>query len=112
MLTNLNRSAWGATEAEYPRLGTAGTSSGSCSATPCSRPRTTTPSRGFQVRRHAVELYANRARSLNITDSEDRQLLISCDCALFHLRAVIWHFGNLDRTHVLPRRVTPICSRA
>ncbi|MFM8470053.1 MAG: Acg family FMN-binding oxidoreductase [Limisphaerales bacterium] len=56
----------------------------------------------FQVRGNCVELYADRARALRVTDPGDRQLLISCGCALFHLRVAIWHFGALDRTHLLP----------
>ena len=103
MPTNLNRSAWGVTEAEYPRLGT-----------PADQLRfmlryaVLAPSNHnsqpwlFRVRGNAVELYANRARSLHVTDPEDRQLLVSCGCALFHLRVASWHFGHLDCTHILP----------
>ena len=56
----------------------------------------------FQVRGSSVEVYADRARSLRVTDPDDRQLLISCGCAIFHLRVAMWHFGYTDRTQLLP----------
>lgn len=103
MQTNPNRTAWDVSEDDFPRQGT-----------PADKLRfllryaVLAPSNHntqpwmFQVRGNCVELYADRARSLHVTDPDDRQLLISCGCALFHLRVAIWHFGFLDRTLVLP----------
>lgn len=103
MQTDLNRTAWEVSEDDFPCLGT-----------PADKLRfmlryaVLAPSNHntqpwmFQVRGNCVELYADRARSLHVTDPDDRQLLVSCGCALFHLRVAIWHFGYLDRTHLLP----------
>ncbi|MBI5799280.1 MAG: nitroreductase [Verrucomicrobia bacterium] len=103
MQTNPNCSAWDVTEAEYPRLGTAADKLRFLLRYAVLAPSNhNTQPWMFQVRGNDVELYANRARSLRITDPDDRQLLISCGCALLHLRVAIWHFGHLDRTHLLP----------
>ena len=103
MTTNLNRNAWTVSEAEYPRLGTAADQLKFLLRYAVLAPSNhNTQPWMFRVRGNTVELYANRARSLHITDPDDRQLLLSCGCALFHLRLAIWHFGHLDRTHVLP----------
>ncbi len=103
MNTTPNRTAWEVNEDEFPRRGS-----------PAEKLRfllryaVLAPSNHntqpwlFRVRGNCVELYADRARALRVTDPEDRQLLISCGCALFHLRVAIWHFGHLDRTHLLP----------
>lgn len=103
MQTDPNRSAWDVTEAEYPRRGTAADRLKFMLRYAVLAPSNhNTQPWMFRVRGNAVELYANRARSLHVTDADDRQLLISCGCALLHLRVAIWHFGNLDRTHLLP----------
>jgi hypothetical protein len=103
MKTNSNRSAWEIPEHEYPRRGT-----------PSEKLRfmlryaVLAPSNHntqpwlFRVRGNQVELYADRSRSLSVTDPNDRQLLISCGCALFQLRLAMWHFGHLDQTVLLP----------
>lgn len=103
MPTSPNRSAWGVSEDEYPRLGTAADKLKFMLRYAVLAPSNhNTQPWMFRMHDHAVELYANRARSLHVTDPEDRQLLISCGCALFHLRVAVWHFGHLDLTHVLP----------
>ena len=103
MQTNPNRSAWDVAEDEYPRLGTAADKLRFMLRYAVLAPSNhNTQPWMFQVRGNAVEIYANRARSLRVTDADDRQLLISCGCALLHLRVAIWHFGYLDHTHLLP----------
>lgn len=98
-----NRSAWEVSETEYPRLGTAADKLRFMLRYAVLAPSNhNTQPWLFELRGNSVELYANRARSLHVTDPDDRQLLISCGCALFHLRVAIWHFGHLDRTQLLP----------
>src|SRR5918912_3713151 len=49
-----------------------------------------------------VELYADRTRALAVVDPDDRELVISCGAALFHLRLAIRHFGYTDITELFP----------
>lgn len=100
---NSNRIAWEVTAAEYPRLGTAADKLRFMLRFAVLAPSNhNTQPWMFRMRGDSVELYANRARSLHVTDAEDRQLLISCGCALLHLRAAIWRFGYVDNTILLP----------
>ena len=108
MNTTANRLAWEVSEDEFPRLGS-----------PAEKLRfllryaVLAPSNHntqpwlFQVHGNCVELYADRARALRVTDPADRQLVISCGCALFHLRLAMWHFGCTDRTHLMPSPADP-----
>ena len=103
MKSSPNRSAWDVSDDDFPSVGT-----------PTDKLRflihyavlapsnhNTQPWK-FKVRGNLLELYADRTRQLRVTDPDDRQLLVSCGCALFHLRLAMWHFGYLDRTHLLP----------
>lgn len=56
----------------------------------------------FRVSRGAVELYADRSRALPIIDPEDRELVISCGCALFHLCVAMRYFGYAPRVDAFP----------
>ena len=49
-----------------------------------------------------LELYADRTRALPVADPHDRELVMSCGAALFHLRVALWHFGHRPRVKVLP----------
>lgn len=49
----------------------------------------------FRVGDGTLELCANRSRALPVIDPEDRELLMSCGAALFHLRMALRHFGYL-----------------
>jgi nitroreductase len=40
----------------------------------------------FRVLESAIELYADRTRALPVNDTDDRELTISCGCALLNLR--------------------------
>ena len=55
----------------------------------------------FQVADEFVELYADRSRGLPVVDPDDRELLISCGAALFHLRVAMRYFGLRDAVEVL-----------
>lgn len=43
----------------------------------------------FRLIKDCVEIFADRARALPIADPEDRELIISCGGALYHLRLAI-----------------------
>lgn len=108
MPTDSNRSAWEVSEDEYPHLGTPADQLRFMLRYAVLAPsnHNSQPWR-FEVHGNTAELYADRSRSLRVTDPDDRQLLISCGCALFHLRVAIWHFGHLDRTQLLPSPGNP-----
>ena len=50
----------------------------------------------------ALELYADRTRALPVVDPDDRELVISCGAALFHLRLALRYFGYTSRVELLP----------
>lgn len=56
----------------------------------------------FRVDDGIVELYADRGRSLAVNDPHDRELAISCGCALLHLRVAAAAEGLLPCVHILP----------
>ena len=56
----------------------------------------------FHLAGDTVELYADRTRHLRVVDPEDRQLLISCGCALHHLRVAARRFGCLGTVDLFP----------
>ncbi len=47
----------------------------------------------FRVSGETLELYADRARAIPVADPVDREMLIGCGTALFHLRAALRRFG-------------------
>ena len=47
----------------------------------------------FKIDSEEIYLYADRNRGLSITDTEGRELVISCGTALFNLRIALHHFG-------------------
>ncbi len=56
----------------------------------------------FRIVGSEVELYADRTRSLAVVDPEDRQLIISCGAALFHLQVAMRHFGYQPQVRLFP----------
>src|SRR5438094_3451657 len=40
----------------------------------------------FHICKNTLELYADRRRACPVVDPGDRELIMSCGCALFHLR--------------------------
>lgn len=47
----------------------------------------------FKIAGDELELYADRSRALPVVDPDDRELVMSCGAALFHLRIAMRHFG-------------------
>jgi hypothetical protein len=56
----------------------------------------------FNIQDDTVELWADRSRTLPITDPCQRELIISCGTALFNLRLAMHYFGYRDRTLPFP----------
>lgn len=56
----------------------------------------------FAIRGTRVLLYADRTRSLPVNDPDDRELIISCGCALMNLRAAAAHAGMHSEVRPLP----------
>src|SRR3712207_6427594 len=48
------------------------------------------------VQNSIIEIYADRSRALPLVDPDDRELIISCGAALYHLRLAANHFGIVD----------------
>ncbi|WP_243663734.1 nitroreductase family protein [Rhodothermus marinus] len=63
----------------------------------------------FRVVGSEVELYADRTRALAVADPEDRQLIMSCGAALFHLQVAMRHFGYQLRCGCCRTRTIPTC---
>lgn len=64
----------------------------------------------FKVTGTEVALYADRTRTLPVSDPDNRELIMSCGAALFHLRTALRHYGfepivrtfpNLDEPDLL-----------
>jgi len=56
----------------------------------------------FRLRGGEAELYADRTRACRVVDPDDRELVMSCGCALFHLRSALLHFGCFGGVEILP----------
>ena len=56
----------------------------------------------FRVAAEAIDLLADRTRALAVNDPQDRELLISCGCALANLVVAASHFGCLRKAEILP----------
>jgi hypothetical protein len=56
----------------------------------------------FRLNDQAIELLADRTRALPVNDPEDRELTISCGCALFNLRVAAAAAGLGAEVHLLP----------
>lgn len=56
----------------------------------------------FAIVGDTLHLYADRTRALPVVDPDDRQLIMSCGAALFHLRVALRHYGITPRVAVLP----------
>jgi hypothetical protein len=56
----------------------------------------------FHIRADQLKLYADRTRACHVVDPDDRELVISCGCALFHLRSAMAHFGYWGGADILP----------
>lgn len=56
----------------------------------------------FKIAGGELELYADRTRALPVADPEDRELVMSCGAALFHLRVALRHFGHAPVVQPFP----------
>lgn len=61
----------------------------------------------FRVRASAVELWADRTRALPVNDPQDRELAISCGCALMNLRIAAASGGLGVQVRLLPEPQEP-----
>ena len=56
----------------------------------------------FKLYDDAIDLYADRMRALPVNDPDDRELTISCGCALLNLRIAAAASGYVARVTLLP----------
>jgi len=56
----------------------------------------------FRVTGEALELFADRKRSLRVVDPDGRALAISCGAALFNLRTAMYYFGCVGEARPFP----------
>jgi hypothetical protein len=56
----------------------------------------------FRLHDGGIGLWADRTRALPVNDPDDRELTISCSCALFNLRVAAAHAGVPLRISLLP----------
>lgn len=61
----------------------------------------------FRIREDQLELYADRARASRVSDPNDRELVISCGCALQHLLLAMHHFDLFGGFEILPEPANP-----
>jgi nitroreductase len=61
----------------------------------------------FRVSGTVVEIHADRMRALPVNDPLDRELVISCGCALMNLIVAARHFGRFRDAEVLPELMNP-----
>jgi len=62
----------------------------------------------FHVAESAINLYADRTRALPVNDPDDRELTISCGCALMNLRVAAAAEGLDVRLEASPIRLSRI----
>ncbi len=56
----------------------------------------------FRIVDDEAELYADRTRALPVCDPQDRELIMACGAALFHLRIALRHFGYEGKVRTFP----------
>ncbi|WP_417565806.1 Acg family FMN-binding oxidoreductase [Marinobacter sp.] len=59
----------------------------------------------FEIGENGVSLFADRLRALPVNDPDDRELTISCGCALLNLRVAAAHAGFTANCVLLPNPV-------
>lgn len=57
----------------------------------------------FRVEDDTVNVYADRTRALPVVDPDDRELIISCGAAIFHIRLALRYFGYRGAVEILPK---------
>ncbi len=63
----------------------------------------------FRISGDGVTLYADRSRSLPIVDPDDRELIISCGCALSFLKVAAHYFGYHAKIQEFPDPLDSDC---
>ena len=61
----------------------------------------------FRIIDDVVELHADKTRSLSVIDPNNREMVISCGCALFHLNLAMRYFGYKAEEKILPDPQNP-----
>ena len=61
----------------------------------------------FTVGERTIDLHADPARHLAVSDGSGRSLLVSCGAALFNLRVAADHLGFHPRVRILPSKDDP-----
>jgi hypothetical protein len=61
----------------------------------------------FHIRGEELDMYADRTRVLHTMDPDDRQLIMSCGAALFHLRVAMQHFAYRADIKTFPDPADP-----
>jgi len=61
----------------------------------------------FKLAGDALYLYADRTRALAVVDPDDRELVMSCGAALFHLRTAARHYDYETEVELLPDPADP-----
>lgn len=61
----------------------------------------------FTRRGDTIDLFADRTRALPVVDPDDRELVISCGCALHNMEIAARALGRLPRTEILPDPADP-----
>ncbi len=61
----------------------------------------------FHPHNAQLDLYADRTRSCPVADPAGRELIMSCGCAIHHLRLAMSHFGCLGKIEILPNAADP-----
>jgi nitroreductase len=56
----------------------------------------------FKLELDELKLFADRTRALPVVDPRNRELIMSCGAALFHLRLAIRYFGHADEVYWFP----------
>jgi nitroreductase len=61
----------------------------------------------FQISQSVIDLHADRTRALPVNDPDDRELVISCGCALLNLRIAAASDGLGTRVELFPDPAQP-----
>jgi hypothetical protein len=94
---------WGVSESDYPFAGETWEQLSFCLNYAVLAPSShNTQPWCFKLGLDHVKLYADRTRALPMVDPHDRELIMSCGAALWHLQVAIRHFGRTDEVAVFP----------
>ncbi len=61
----------------------------------------------FRIHGNVIELHADLIRALPVVDPDNRELIMSCGAALFHLRVAIEYFGHACQIKTFPETSDP-----